>query len=101
MAEAKYNDNELNFQKKCLELVISRSTQASLSDAREAFINAVVDVLSAYKFSLNIGSAGSGLLAPECLKLLPLYIAAILKHPAFRIGISTRYLSWSYLFVLG
>ncbi|KAH1019976.1 hypothetical protein HUJ04_009713 [Dendroctonus ponderosae] len=72
------------------KMAVDRSTQASLSDAREAFINAVVDVLSAYKLSLNIGTAGSGLLAPECLKLLPLYIAAILKHPAFRIGISTR-----------
>lgn len=67
-----------------------RSMQASLTDAREAFINAAVDVLSAYKFSLNMGQSSTGLLAPECLKLLPLYIAAILKHPAFRIGIPTR-----------
>ncbi|XP_050300030.1 protein transport protein Sec24A [Anthonomus grandis grandis] len=72
------------------KMAVDRSTQSSLSDAREAFINAAVDVLTSYKFSLNMGSATSGLLAPESLKLLPLYIAAILKHPAFRIGTPTR-----------
>lgn len=30
--------------------------------------------------SLNMGTAGSGLLAPESLKLLPLYILALLKY---------------------
>ncbi|XP_066245647.1 protein transport protein Sec24A [Euwallacea similis] len=72
------------------KMAVDRSMQASLSDAREAFINAAVDVLTSYKFSLNMGNSSSGLLAPERLKLLPLYIAAILKHPAFRIGVPTR-----------
>lgn len=71
-------------------MAVDRSMQASLSDAREAFINAAIDILSAYKFSLNLGSATSGLLVPKCLQLLPLYIAAILKHTAFRIGVPTR-----------
>lgn len=54
--------------------------QSNLSDARDAFINVVVDVLSAYKLSLNQGSVSASLLAPESLKLLPLYIVALLKH---------------------
>ncbi|CAG9761926.1 unnamed protein product [Ceutorhynchus assimilis] len=72
------------------KMAVDRSMQSSLSDAREAFINAAVDQLTAYKFSLNMGNSTNGLLAPECLKLLPLFIAAILKHPAFRIGTATR-----------
>ncbi|KAL1509266.1 hypothetical protein ABEB36_004029 [Hypothenemus hampei] len=72
------------------KMAVDRSMSASLSDAREAFINVAVDVLSAYKFSLNMGNPSSGILAPECLKLLPLYISAILKHPAFRMGTPTR-----------
>lgn len=72
------------------KMAVDRSTQSSLSDAREAFINAAIDVLSAYKFSLNMGNSTTGLLVPDCLKLLPLYISAILKFPAFRIGTATR-----------
>ncbi|CAH1985192.1 unnamed protein product [Acanthoscelides obtectus] len=64
-----------------------RSLQASVSDAREAFINVAIDILSSYKMSLNMNGPSSGLLAPTCLKLLPLYISAIMKHTAFRTGV--------------
>lgn len=56
---------------------VDRSQQSSLSDARDALINVAIDVLSAYKLSQSIGE--SGLLAPNSLKLLPLYIIALLK----------------------
>ncbi|XP_044743639.1 protein transport protein Sec24A [Chrysoperla carnea] len=73
------------------KMAVDRSFQSSLSDARDAFINVVVDVLSAYKLSLNQGAgSNTGLLAPESLKLLPLYIVALLKYVAFRTGTSTR-----------
>ncbi|KAJ8966875.1 hypothetical protein NQ314_003269 [Rhamnusium bicolor] len=72
------------------KMAVDRSMQSSLSDAREAFINVAIDILSSYKLSLNLGSSTSGLLAPNCLKVLPLYISALLKHIAFRIGTSTR-----------
>nr|CAH7738102.1 unnamed protein product [Callosobruchus chinensis] len=61
--------------------------QANVSDAREAFINVAIDILSSYKMSLNMSAPSSGLLAPTCLKLLPLYISAIMKHMAFRTGV--------------
>lgn len=64
--------------------------QSSLSDARDAFINVAIDILQSYKGSLNMGDSGSGLLASHSLKLLPLYILALLKHIAFRSGHSTR-----------
>lgn len=72
------------------KMAVDRSIESSLSDAREAFINVVIDILSSYKLSLNLGSTPNGLLAPNCLKLLPLYISALLKTQAFRTGTSTR-----------
>lgn len=71
------------------KMAVDRSLQHSLSDAREAFLNVVCDVLSTYKITQSGHQRGS-LLAPSSLKLLPLYILALLKHPAFRIGQSTR-----------
>lgn len=59
---------------------VDRSLQSSLSDARDAFINVAIDILQSYKVSLNMGEAGGGLMASHCLKLLPLYILALLKH---------------------
>ncbi|KAF5285626.1 hypothetical protein FQR65_LT13107 [Abscondita terminalis] len=72
------------------KMAVDRSMQSSLSDAREAFINVAIDILSSYKLSLNLGTEGSGLQVSNCLKLLPLYISALLKHVAFRTGTSTR-----------
>lgn len=51
--------------------------QRSIGDARDALINVCVDVLSAYKASQTSGP--QGLLAPMNLRLLPLYVAALLK----------------------
>ncbi|XP_046813506.1 protein transport protein Sec24A [Vespa crabro] len=70
------------------KMAVDRSQQSSLSDARDALINVAIDVLSAYKLSQSVGSGG--LLAPSSLKLLPLYIIALLKCIAFRSGTSTR-----------
>ncbi|XP_019879213.2 protein transport protein Sec24A [Aethina tumida] len=72
------------------KMAVDRSMQSNLSDAREAFINVAIDILSAYKFALNMGSGQSGLFAPAGLRLLPLYISALLKHLAFRTGTTTR-----------
>lgn len=72
------------------KMAVDRSMQSSLSDAREAFINVAIDILSSYKLSLNMSSGTSGLMAPECLRLLPLFISALLKSTAFRTGTSTR-----------
>ncbi|XP_018309893.1 protein transport protein Sec24B isoform X1 [Mycetomoellerius zeteki] len=70
------------------KMAVDRSLQSSLSDAREALINVAIDILSAYK--LTQSSSGGGLIAPGSLKLLPLYIIALLKSIAFRSGTSTR-----------
>ncbi|XP_012214684.1 protein transport protein Sec24A isoform X3 [Linepithema humile] len=70
------------------KMAVDRSLQASLSDARDALINVAIDVLSAYRLAQSSGIGG--LIAPGSLKLLPLYIIALLKSVAFRSGTSTR-----------
>ncbi|XP_032853538.2 protein transport protein Sec24B isoform X3 [Tyto alba] len=70
-------------------MAVDRSVSSSLSDARDALVNAVVDSLSAY-MSTASNLQQSMLIAPNSLKLFPLYVLALLKHKAFRTGMSTR-----------
>ena len=62
------------------KMAVDRSLSSNLSDARDAFINATVDVFSAYKMAQNLPSGTSGLVAPQNLALFPLYILALLKQ---------------------
>lgn len=92
------------------KMAVDRSLSSNLSDARDAFINATVDVFSAFKIAQNLPSGASGLVAPQNLSLFPLYILSMLKQvrsinlrcevtrlnrfiysqTAFRTGTSTR-----------
>uniref|UniRef100_A0A182QV67 Protein transport protein Sec24B n=1 Tax=Anopheles farauti TaxID=69004 RepID=A0A182QV67_9DIPT len=72
------------------KMAVDRSVTSSLSDARDAFINTTIDIISAYRLVQNLAQTSSKLMVPENLRLLPLYILALLKHPAFRTGTSTR-----------
>lgn len=76
------------------KMAVDRSIQASLTDARDAFINATVDILTAYRVAQNLpSSTGGQLQAPRNLSLLPLYILALLKN--VRINFSHKV----YLFI--
>ncbi|XP_031654303.1 protein transport protein Sec24B-like isoform X2 [Oncorhynchus kisutch] len=70
-------------------MAIDRSISSSLSDARDALVNAVVDSLSAYKNTVS-NIQQSGLIAPAALCLFPLYVLALLKQKALRMGTSTK-----------
>ncbi|XP_029546428.1 protein transport protein Sec24A isoform X2 [Salmo trutta] len=70
-------------------MAVDRSVTASLSDAREAMTNASIDSLTSFRTSV-LTIQQPGLLAPACLRLFPLYILALLKQKAFRMGTSTR-----------
>ncbi|XP_056301913.1 protein transport protein Sec24A isoform X2 [Danio aesculapii] len=70
-------------------MAVDRSVTASVSDARDALVNAAVDMLSSYRSSV-LTVPQPGLLAPACLRLFPLYILALLKHKAFGTSSSTR-----------
>lgn len=58
---------------------IDRSISSSLSDARDALVNAVVDLLTAYKSNVS-NLQQSGLVLPAAMRLFPLYILALLKQ---------------------
>ncbi|XP_063279804.1 protein transport protein Sec24B isoform X4 [Prinia subflava] len=70
-------------------MAVDRSVSSSLADARDALVNAVVDSLAAY-MSTASNLQQSMLIAPNSLKLFPLYVLALLKQKAFRTGTSTR-----------
>ncbi|NXP82183.1 SC24B protein, partial [Ramphastos sulfuratus] len=60
-------------------MAVDRSVSSSLADARDALVNAVVDSLAAY-MSTASNLQQSMLIAPNSLKLFPLYILALLKQ---------------------
>ena len=62
------------------KMAVDRSLSSNLNDARDAFINATVDVFSAFKLVQNLPSGASGIVAPQNLGLLPMYILALLKQ---------------------
>ncbi|CAJ1059177.1 protein transport protein Sec24B isoform X2 [Xyrichtys novacula] len=70
-------------------MAIDRSITSSLSDARDALVNAVVDLVSAYKSNVS-NLLQSGLVVPAAMRLFPVFILALLKQKALRTGTSTR-----------
>lgn len=61
------------------KMAVDRSLVSNLSDARDAFINATVDIIGAFRLAQNLPASG-GLLLPSNLALFPLYILALLKQ---------------------
>uniref|UniRef100_A0A674GMS9 SEC24 homolog A, COPII coat complex component n=1 Tax=Taeniopygia guttata TaxID=59729 RepID=A0A674GMS9_TAEGU len=70
-------------------MAVDRSVSATLSDARDALVNAVIDSLAAYRSSV-LSIQQPGLTAPFSLRLFPLYILALLKQKSFQTGTNTR-----------
>ncbi|XP_038596522.1 protein transport protein Sec24A [Tachyglossus aculeatus] len=70
-------------------MAVDRSVSASLSDARDALVNAVIDSLSAYRSSILSGQQ-PGLMVPYSLRLFPLLVLALLKQKSFQTGITAR-----------
>lgn len=61
-------------------VAVDKALSSSLDDARLAMTNFVTDVLGAYRKEVNAPNQSGVLLAPEALKLLPLYINSLMKH---------------------
>ncbi|XP_035869903.1 protein transport protein Sec24A isoform X3 [Phyllostomus discolor] len=70
-------------------MAVDRSLTASLSDARDALVNAVIDSLSAYRSSV-LGGHQPGLMVPFSLRLFPLFVLALLKQKSFQTGTNAR-----------
>ncbi|CAG0920020.1 unnamed protein product [Notodromas monacha] len=70
------------------KMAVDRTVTASLTDAREAFVNMVVDMLSAFRAAE--GGGGMGLTSAPNARLIPVYVLALMKSVAFRVGTSTK-----------
>ena len=72
-------------------VAVDRSLEATVSDARDALVNAVSDCLASYRSSLpGHASMGTVLISPPSLSLFPLFVSGLLKCRAFRVGSSTK-----------
>jgi protein transport protein SEC24 len=71
------------------KMAVDKSLDSGLNDAREAFMNVVVDVLSAYQTTQN-ALPNMALIASPLLKMLPLYVHGILRSPGFRSDLQVR-----------
>lgn len=71
------------------KMAVDRCLSSSLSDARDALVNASIDALTSYKVGLSNPAHGA-LEAPPGLQLLPLFVLAVVKSIAFRGGLSTK-----------
>lgn len=60
-------------------LAVDRTLSSTLSDAKDAAINVVLDLLGTYK-AANPSSAAAGLVTSSSTRLLPLFVLALLKH---------------------
>ncbi|XP_012934788.1 protein transport protein Sec24A [Aplysia californica] len=72
------------------KMAVDRSLNSAISDARDAMINAPVDTLSAYAQQVPASQRVGALLAPHSLRLLPMYMLAMLKSIAFSLSSSTK-----------
>ncbi|XP_042901312.1 protein transport protein Sec24A isoform X2 [Parasteatoda tepidariorum] len=71
------------------KMAVDRSVTASLTDARDALINVCLDVLGVFKSTMS-GNVAGALMSPFSTRLIPMFILALLKHVAFRTGVSTK-----------
>ena len=58
---------------------MDRSLNSAVSDARDAMINAPVDTLGAYAQQIPASQRVGALMAPFSLRLMPMYMLALLK----------------------
>lgn len=72
----------MNERLNCYFAAIDRSISSSLSDARDALVNAVADLVSAYKSNVS-NLQQSGLVLPASMCLFPVYILALLKQVCY------------------
>ncbi|XP_048248104.1 protein transport protein Sec24A-like isoform X3 [Haliotis rufescens] len=66
------------------KMAVDRSVSSSMGDARDALINAALDCLLSYRQQVPASQRMGALPLPFTLRILPLYILAMLKSSAFR-----------------
>ncbi|GFR98794.1 SEC24 family, member A [Elysia marginata] len=73
------------------KMAVDRSLNSAISDARDAMMNASLDALGAYAQQIPSSQRNSStILAPYSLRLMPLYMLAMLKSVAFSLAGSSK-----------
>lgn len=73
------------------KMAVDRSLNSAISDARDAMMNASLDALGAYAQHVASSQRNSStILAPYSLRLMPMYMLAMLKSVAFSLAGSSR-----------
>jgi protein transport protein SEC24 len=65
------------------KMAVDRSLNSALTDARDAMMNASLDSLMAFGQQIPASQRVGTLLAPYSLRLMPVFMLAMLKHIAF------------------
>lgn len=71
------------------KMAVDRSVSSSLSDAREALINAAMDALASFGNTIPPAQRIGSLPICYTLRMIPTFILALLKSKAFRVGVNT------------
>lgn len=86
LPEIIYGANQTAIVAMLAKMAVDRSLQTSIGEAKEALIGAGVDLLETYSIADEMRARSYSMGLPENLRLVPLYILALLKHVAFKMG---------------
>lgn len=86
LPEVIYGANQTAIIAMLAKMAVDRSLQASIGEAKEALIGAGVDLLEIYAIADEMRARSYAMGLPENLRLVPLYILALLKHLALKIS---------------
>lgn len=86
LPEIIYGANQTAIVGMLAKMAVDRCQQASVGEAKEALIGAGVDLLEIYSIADESRARSYPMSLPDNLRLVPLYILAMLKHIAFRLG---------------
>lgn len=90
LPEVIYGANQIAIVAMLSKMAVDRSLQASIGEAKEALIGAGVDMLEIYSIADEMRAKTYAMGLPENLRLVPLYILALLKHVAFKLSKPTK-----------
>ncbi|XP_070186969.1 protein transport protein Sec24A-like isoform X2 [Littorina saxatilis] len=72
------------------KMAADRTVSSSLEDARDAMMNACQDMMNAYATQIPASQRAGALMVPYTLRLVPLFVLAMLKSTAFRLSPSIK-----------
>lgn len=85
LPEIIYGANQTAIVGMLAKMAVDRSQQASVGEAKEALTGAGVDLLEIYTIADEARARSYPMGLPDNLRLVPLYILAMLKHIAFKL----------------